>query len=373
MNSAPGHNSDAVRHLYVHFPFCARLCPYCAFYKARGNSADFAAFCDALVIEAKGAATKIPLRLETIFWGGGTPTALSTDQLTRMLHFFAETFDLHRLQEWTIEANPGSVSEKKAAALRDGRITRISLGVQSWEDELLYLLGREHNAEQAEVSFRILREAGFANISIDLMFALPGQTESQWRASLARTIALEPEHISTYCLTYEEDTEFLARFERGEFHAHDETEARFFEIAMTMLETAGYQHYEISNYARAGFRSRHNEAYWRGADYIGLGPSAFSTRKNKRWQNITDHREYARRVSAGQSPIASTETLTTAMKRAEQIALGLRSRDGIAADLVPVSNANDLIEAGLVERRNGRVVLTHAGKLLADSVAEELL
>jgi oxygen-independent coproporphyrinogen-3 oxidase len=373
MNSAPAHNSDAVRHLYVHFPFCARICPYCAFYKTRGNSADFAAFCDALAIEAKYAAKRIPLKIETIFWGGGTPTVLSTDQLASLLRLFAQTFDLRRVGEWTIEANPGSVSAKKAKALRHGGITRISLGIQSWEDDLLYLLGREHNAEQAEESFRIFREAGFENISIDLMFALPGQTEAQWRASLARTIALEPEHISTYCLTYEEDTEFLARLERGEFHAEDETEARFFRIAMSMLETAGYQHYEISNYARPSFYSWHNEAYWRGADYIGLGPSAFSTLRNERWQNVANHREYARRLSADESPIASSETLTRAMKRTEQIALGLRSYHGIAANLVAASNTNDLVEAGLIAYRNGRVVLTHAGKLVADSVAEELL
>src|SRR5437588_4740313 len=316
MNRAPVHNSDAVRHLYVHFPFCARICPYCAFYKTRGNSADFAAFCDALAIEAKYAAERISLKLETIFWGGGTPTALSTEQLASLLRLFAQTFDLRRLNEWTIEANPGSVSAKKAAVLRRGGITRISLGIQSCEDDLLYLLGREHNANQAEESFRIFRDAGFENISVDLMFALPGQTESQWRASLARTIALGPEHISTYCLTYEEDTEFQARFERGEFHSEDETEARFFEIAVPILETAGYQHYEIANYAGPGFHSRHNEAYWRGVDYIGLGPSAVSTRRNERWQNIADHREYARRLSAGESPTASIERLTRAMKRA---------------------------------------------------------
>ena len=373
MNFAPAHNSDAVGHLYVHFPFCARICPYCAFYKIRGNSADFAAFGEALALEAKDVAKRIPLQLETIFWGGGTPTALSTDLLASLLRLFTQTFDLRQVGEWTIEANPGSVSAKKATVLRRGGITRISLGIQSWEDDLLHLLGREHNAEQAEESFRIFREAGFENISIDLMFALPGQTEAQWRASLERTIVLEPEHISTYCLTYEEDTEFLARFERGEFHAEDDTEARFFQIAMSMLETAGYKHYEISNYARPGFYSRHNEAYWRGADYIGLGPSAFSTRGNERWQNIEDHREYARRLSAGESPTASIEKLTRAMKRAEQIALGLRSYHGVPANLVAASNTNDLVEAGFVAYRNGRVVLTHAGKLVADSVAEELL
>src|SRR5205814_6077015 len=144
--------------------------------------------------------------------------------------------------------------------------TRVSLGIQSWDDELLKLLGREHNSQQAEQAFHLLRAAGFSNINVDLMFGLPRQTIEQWKLTLEKTIALEPDHISTYCLTYEEDTEFLARFQRGEFSAHDETEAQFLEIAMTTLEQAGYEHYEISNYARPGFGSAHNQAYWRGAD-----------------------------------------------------------------------------------------------------------
>src|SRR5205809_4399013 len=164
--------------------------------------------------------------LETIFFGGGTPTVLGTAQLKNLLEEFHEIFDLGALREWSIEANPGSVSAKKAAALRESGINRISLGLQSWDNQLLKLLGRQHDASQAKESFRIFRSAGFSNISVDLMFALPGQTETQWCDSLQKTIALGPEHISTYCLTYEEDTEFLARFQRGEFSAHDETEAR---------------------------------------------------------------------------------------------------------------------------------------------------
>jgi len=155
--------------------------------------------------------------VETIFFGGGTPTALSTVQLKNLLERFREIFDLSALREWSIEANPGSVAVKKAVTLGESGINRISLGVQTWDNKLLKLLGREHDAAQAEESFHIFRSAGFFNISVDLMFALPGQTEKQWRDSLHKTIALQPEHISTYCLTYEEDTEFLARFQRGEF------------------------------------------------------------------------------------------------------------------------------------------------------------
>src|SRR5437763_4428971 len=351
MSENETHPSNVIRHLYVHFPFCARICPYCAFYKTRGNAAEVARFCEALASEARRVAKKLPLTLETIFFGGGTPTVLSTAQLKNLLELFHEIFDLSALLEWSIEANPGSVSVKKAAALRESGVNRISLGVQSWDNELLHLLVREHDAAQAEESFHIFRGAGFSNISIDLMFALPGQTETHWRGSLQKTIALQPEHISTYCLTYEEDTEFLARFARGEFAVNDETEARFLDLAMTTLGSAGYEHYEISNYARPGFRSEHNRAYWRGADYIGIGPSAFSTRGFERWQNIADHNEYARRLFANESPITSIEKLTPAMKRIEHIEHGLRPGEDIVADTINQNQAEAFSSDGLLARR----------------------
>jgi oxygen-independent coproporphyrinogen-3 oxidase len=370
MNNAKAHRSSAVRHLYVHFPFCARICPYCAFYKTRGNAAEVTRFCEALVRELEQQETLVP---STIYFGGGTPSALTTAQLEFILSAFHQRIALSELREWTVEANPGSVSARKAALLRKFGVNRISLGVQSWDNDLLNLLGREHNAAQAEESFRILRDAGFSNISIDLMFALPGQTETQWHESLQKTITLKPEHISTYCLTYEEDTEFLTRFDRGEFSTHDETEADLLEVAMTTLEQGGYEHYEISNYARPGFRSAHNQAYWRGADHVGLGPSAFTTRGFERWQNVADHHEYARRVFADESPVASVERLTSEMKRTERIALGLRTREGIVADTISIDRARELSRAGLLRYSTDRIVLTRAGKLLTDSVAEELL
>ena len=365
------HMTDLIRHLYVHFPFCARICPYCAFYKTRGNAAEVGRFCEALVCELQG--TTADLLPSTIYFGGGTPTALKTSQLEVILSAFHQRLDLSELKEWTIEANPGSVSARKANVLKKLGINRTSLGVQSWDNDLLQLLGREHNAAQAEESFRIFRSVGFSNISIDLMFALPGQTEKQWRDSLQKTIALQPEHISTYCLTYEEDTEFLARFTRGEFSANEEAEAEFLELAMTMLEDAGYEHYEISNYARPGFRSEHNQAYWSGADYIGLGPSAFSTLEFERWQNVLDHTEYARRLFANESPVGSVEKLTPEMKRTERIALGLRTHEGISVDTLEQNQAEELIRHGLLVQNANRVSLTRAGRVLADSVAAEVL
>jgi oxygen-independent coproporphyrinogen III oxidase len=363
---------EAVRHLYVHIPFCARICPYCAFYKKRADSSQTQRFCEALLREIEMIGEQFPLEFETIFFGGGTPTALTSSQLEFLLGGMRERLDLSHLSEWTVEANPGSVSPRKAALLHKMGVSRLSLGVQSWDDELLKLLGREHNAAQAEMSFQILRDAGFANLSIDLMFGLPGQTLEQWKSDLEKTIELAPDHVSTYCLTYEEDTDFFLRHASGEFREDPESDARFLETAMETLEAAGYEHYEISNYARPGFASSHNRGYWAGHDYLGIGPSAFSTVGMQRWQNVCDYRAYADRVLAGSSPIESREHLTPEMKRTERIALALRTRDGIAQQEVQnwPNESRQFIDLGLLREANGNFVLTPRGKLLANSVAE---
>jgi len=363
----------SIRHLYIHIPFCARICPYCAFYKDLLDRSQTQRFCEAILRELVGRDRRARrLRPSTIYFGGGTPTALTIAQLELLLRGFHERLDLSRLIEWTMEANPGSVSHRKAGVLKKFGVNRISLGVQSWDDQLLKLLGREHNAQQAEESFRILRAAGFTNINIDLMFGLSGQTAKQWRSTLEKTIALEPEHISTYCLTYEEDTEFFVRHARGEFRQDADADAQLFEMAMAILEDAGYEHYEISNYTRPGFSSVHNQAYWLGKDYVGIGPSAVSTVGMQRWQNICDYRVYIDRVFSGKSPRASSENLTPEMKRTERIALSLRTRDGISAsDLKHFEQqSSEFIALGLLQKSNSNFVLTRKGKALADSVAE---
>jgi oxygen-independent coproporphyrinogen-3 oxidase len=333
-------------------------------------------FCEALLKElATYDHRRDRLAPSTIYFGGGTPTALNIAQLESLLRRVRDGLELSQLLEWTIEANPGSVSARKARVLNKFGVNRISLGVQSWNDEMLKLLGREHNAEQATESFRILRDAGFNNINVDLMFGLPGQTLDQWRATLDRTIAVKPQHISAYCLTYEEDTEFFLRQARGEFRQDADTDAEFFETTMAVLENAGYEHYEISNYALRGFESVHNRAYWRGDDYLGIGPSAVSTVGMQRWQNICDYRAYSDRVLAGQSPLGTTETLTHDIKHAERIALGLRTREGIpCSDLKHFEHKTDEFAAlQLLRESNGNFVLTRRGKALADSVAEAFL
>src|SRR5215471_1796490 len=379
-----------IRHIYVHIPFCARICPYCAFYKDLLDRSQTWRFCEAILGEfgslagmprspesVRGSAQRADATIcpSTIYFGGGTPTALNIGQLETLLRGFRERLDLSRLVEWTIEANPGSVSARKAAVLKKFGVNRISLGVQSWDNNLLNLLGREHDAHQAEESFRILRDAGFTNLNVDLMFGLPDQTVDQWRRTLDKTVALRPEHISTYCLTYEEDTEFFLRQSRGEFRQQPDADAEFFEMTMAILEEAGYAHYEISNYARPGFESVHNRAYWLGKDYLGIGPSAVSTIGMQRWQNVRDYRAYIDRALSGESPRESREDLTHEMKRTERIALVLRTREGIPASEFKsfCSEVSELIALKLLRKSNGNFFLTSKGKALADSVAEAFL
>lgn len=364
-----------IRHVYVHIPFCARICPYCAFYKELLDRSSTDRFCEAILHEIEQCAANFAVHPQTIFFGGGTPTALSIAQLRSLLRGFEQRFDLSTLTEWTIEANPGSVSARKAALLIECGVNRISLGVQSWDNELLTLLGREHNASQAEESFQILRRAGFSNINIDLMFGLPGQTAAQWEATVQKTIRLQPDHISAYCLTYEEDTDFFFRQARGELHSNADAEADLFKLAISMLEDADYHQYEISNYARPGYASVHNRAYWAGEDYLGIGPSAFSTAGLRRWQNVSNYREYADRILNGRSTIESIEKLTAETKRTEKIALSLRTSEGLPADLLAAQSekTDEFVRLGLLARSNGNFILTRAGKCVADSIAEAFI
>jgi oxygen-independent coproporphyrinogen III oxidase len=360
---------EPIRHIYVHIPFCARICPYCAFYKTLPDKENSRRFCEALLRELE--TTPHAVAPQTVFFGGGTPTALSTDDLQFLLAGIHERVDLSGVVEWTVEANPGSVSARKAALLKQLGVTRISLGVQSFDDALLKLLGREHRAVVAEESFHVLRDAEFPSVSIDLMFGLPTQTLAQWEATLEQTVALAPDHVSAYCLTYEEDTEFFARHTRGEYRQDVETDARFFEVTQRVLESAGYRQYEISNYARPGHESVHNRAYWAGADYLGLGPSAFSTIGMQRTQNVPDYRAYIEQVLGGCSPVSSTEPLTPEMKRAEQIALLLRTRAGVPQEWLQSwpNESSEFTDLGLLRQDGTNLVLTPKGRLLADTVA----
>lgn len=360
-------------HLYFHIPFCAKLCPYCSFYVDTAFKNKNRRFLDALLREVE---STLPLQPETVYFGGGTPSALSLSELEYLLSRLGQLLDLSALQEWTFEVNPATVSVEKARLLKSFGVNRISLGVQSWEESVLKTLGRIHDAAQCHKTYELLRNAGFSNINIDLMFAVPGQTIEQWLRTLAKTVALRPEHVSAYCLTYEEDTDFFRRLTGGQFQQNDEWDADLFEATMNTLMDAGLEHYEISNYASPGRRSAHNAAYWNGADYLGFGPSAFSTLGGahgaRRWQNIANTVEYTERLLAGHSVLGFEETLDQKMRTGEVLAFQIRTSEGIdgAAAAPWLDELHDFFELGLIERHMGRILLTTKGKLLADAVAE---
>lgn len=372
LTQAPPPAKDPIRHLYIHIPFCPQICPYCSFYKEASDHNKTRPFLEALLSEVGPWAER--LRPGTIFFGGGTPTALSISQLDFLLQGLLGILDLSDLREWTFEMNPATVSADKARLLRDFGVNRVSMGVQAWQPELLKTLGRVHSTEQARRSFEILRNAGFDNLNIDLIFGVPGQTPSQWKESLETTIALAPEHISAYCLTYEEDTEFFRLREAGKLVPDEETDASFFLLTRDLLDAAGFEAYEISNFARPGRRCGHNLAYWTGEDYLGLGPSAFSTVDTRRWRNIRDTALYTSSTLAGKTATDFREEVTASVRREEQIAFGLRTSDGVPVSWLDAEKLSRLTHAGLVRKaQNSMAVLTPEGRLLADEVAAELL
>jgi oxygen-independent coproporphyrinogen-3 oxidase len=359
-----------IDHLYVHIPFCPKVCPYCSFYKEASDRNKTQAFLDAVLAEAERFADRVQPR--TIFFGGGTPSALSTSQLRYLLEGLRQQLDLSQVEEWTLEMNPATVSLEKARALLDLGVTRVSMGVQSWDDALLHTLGRVHSAAQARRSYEILRETGVPEVNLDLIFGIPSQTCAVWADSLETTIALAPDHISAYCLTYEEDTDFFLRLERGEMQQDESLDADLFEITMDVLGSAGYGQYEISNYARPGHECRHNLAYWLGRDYLGLGPSAFSTVGDVRWRNVADTTEYIRRISESGDAVDFREPLDVRTRVAEQIAFGLRMNRGVPGALLDPwsTEIGRMASAGLVERDRDSLRLTRAGRMVADAIAE---
>ena len=385
---AGGQSADpvVVGHLYVHIPFCHRICPYCSFHKHQPGGHDLNGFVEAVLAEldATMAAGLVSLRPETVYFGGGTPSLLASRQIERLIRGLKERFEVGACDragpaEWSLEANPRTFDLGKARLWRELGVTRVSLGVQAWDPDTLRILGRDHSPAEAAEAYDMLRLAGLPVVSLDLMFSIPGQSLDTWQRGLRRTIELKPDHVSTYNLTFEEDTEFLAKHQQGRLPQSEEDNAGCFELAMDLLGGAGFEHYEISNHARPGMRCRHNQAYWRGADYLGLGPGAVSTVGGHRWRNAPDTRDYTLRGLAGEAPQRSPERLTSEQRRLERVALELRTADGLEElHLDPGDGTRRMLDLlvgeGLVTMDAGdrRVRLTRAGRLIADEIAAAL-
>jgi len=358
--------------LYLHIPFCHRVCPYCSFYKHTPGDTPVGEFIDALLEEARHRLPALSEKPRTLYLGGGTPSMLSPTHLRKLFGGLGEMLDLPSLDEVTLEANPATFDVAKARLFRELGVTRVSLGIQSFAPHVLETLGREHDPAQAAESVRTLRAAGMPAVNIDLMFSIPGLSTDDWRATLQSAIALQPDHISAYNLTYEEDTAFFESLRRGELDADEDRDATQFLLAHDLLTTAGFEHYETSNYARPGSRSSHNRGYWRGEDYLGLGPSAVSTLGGTRTKNIPDTAGYVRMVKSLGHATVENEALDAEQRRLERVALMLRTDEGLPLALADPAAVPRLLEHGLAEIRDGNLVLTLAGSPLVDPIAAEL-
>ena len=362
--------------LYLHIPFCHRVCPYCSFYKHTPGATPIGRFIDALAAEAHHRLPAATVPPRTLYLGGGTPSLLSPRHLARLFATLHELLDFTRLDEVTLEANPATFDLTKARLFRKLGVTRVSLGVQSFSPQVLELLGREHTPAQAAQAVTLLRDAGIPQVNIDLMFSIPGQAAAAWQDTLRQALSLAPDHISAYNLTYEEDTAFFEALRRGDAALDEDLDARTFHLTENLLEAAGFEHYETSNYARPGMHSSHNRGYWRGEDYLGLGPSAVSTMGAIRSKNIADTARYMEMIHAIGHATAEAETLDTEARRVERIALGLRTSDGIPVELLDppaLARAGLLVQENLARITGGRLTLVGRGRALVDPIAAELI
>ena len=367
--------------LYVHIPFCPQLCPYCAFASLQGKEEFYERYVAAVCREldrCRHLEGRKPLG--TVFFGGGTPSMLEPGHLRRILEAATVRLGLAVDAEITIEVNPGTTDYTKFSTFRALGFNRLSIGVQSFTDQSLRALGRVHSAREAEEAYAVARKAGFDNVNLDLISSIPDMPPEHWRHSLERALELAPEHISTYALTIEEGTLFAERQRQGRLQPVSEEEDTWaYEWAMKRLRGAGYEHYEVSNFALPGRRSRHNWGYWSGAEYLGVGLSAHSFLNARRSWNARDLLEYIEAVEAGRSPCAGAEEIDAATARRERVWMGLRTQEGVLIEpgerlaLEREERFRGLQEAGYVEFEGIHLRLAGKGFMVADALGVELM
>jgi oxygen-independent coproporphyrinogen-3 oxidase len=369
--------SDGVRHLYVHLPFCSHRCGYCDFVTVVGRTDEHATYVDALVAELELEGSLLAEELDTIFLGGGTPTFTAPRELERLLRA------LPPAEEVTVEANPETVTPELAALLRACGVTRASLGAQSFEPRLLATLERQAGPEAIRRAFSTLRGAGFDNISLDLIYGIPSQSKRDLDRDLAEALALGPEHLSCYELEAKPGTRF-ARAHGAELALQAEAMEDYFEHVVATLTTSGFRWYETANFCRAAdlaggrdLRSRHNLAYWRGRDYVGLGIGAVSTVAGRRWRNRPSLARYVGALARRAAPPRELEELGLDVRERERVLLGLRLDEGLSwADVgggVDRDALARLERLGLAERHGDELALTPRGRFLGGGVTAELL
>ena len=387
---------DPVRSLYVHVPFCAQKCSYCAFYSESSSGELVNRYVGALLVELGLIAAD--LKPETVFFGGGTPSLLNLKQWGRIFERM-ESLGLLGAAEWTIECNPATVSLDKAQLFRSYGVNRVSMGVQSLNEALLDKLGRIHSREMVFKSFDILRQADFANLNLDLMFAIPGQSLEVWQQTLREALALGSEHLSTYEVIYEDDTPLFAQLQAGEIAEDEDLACAMYEELVAQATGVGLKQYEVANFARdrtaepsnsesgkdvSAYRCRHNLNYWRGGSFYGLGPSATSYVRGVRTRNWSNTPIYCDQLEKGNRAVESTEQLAPLARAGETAAFGLRMTAGVEFEEFRQVTGFDLraewaTEMEALARRGwgqilpGRFRLTSEGLRFADAAAEEFL
>jgi oxygen-independent coproporphyrinogen-3 oxidase len=372
--------------LYLHIPYCLHKCGYCDFNSHNINETEMESYVRVLLMEMDQAAKSAKdRRVSTIFFGGGTPTTLPFADLARILEACRKHFQVDPAAEITCEANPATIPQADLKQLREAGFNRLSIGVQSFDPDELKRLERVHSVDEVYLTVERARQAGFDNLSLDLMFALPGQTVERWQDNLQKAIDLNPDHISAYNLTIEPDTVFYKQQSQGQLiMPPDDFQRELFEITIDTLTEAGYEHYEISNYAKPGKQSRHNLNYWVNGEYIGLGAGASSFFKSERTKNVNLPARYIAQINETQTAVESRETPNPRQRMGEAVMLGLRLKQGLNFSIFErqfgvsfcdafASTIKKLEEMGLIEIRSGRAALTHEGLFLADSVIVEFI
>ena len=366
---------------YVHIPFCTQICYYCDFSKVFIKNQPVDSYLEHLLEEFQSYDIQ---RLRTLYIGGGTPTALSAPQLEVLLKGLTKNLDLSALEELTIEANPGDLDADKIAVLKNSAVNRVSLGVQTFDNKMLKKIGRSHLEKDIYENIDRLKLAGFDNISIDLIYALPGQTMEQVKENVAKAIGLDIPHMSLYSLILENHTVFMNRMRRGKLPLpKEELEAEMFEYIIAELERAGFEHYEISNFSKIGFESRHNLMYWNNAEYYGIGAGASGYVNGIRYKNHGPIRHYLSAVEEGNARITE-EHLNQKEQMEEEMFLGLRKKSGVSMarfeekfgrsfDELYGEIVRDLVQQGLMQIEGDCVRMTKRGLFLGDTVAERFI
>ena len=359
--------------IYIHIPFCKSRCRYCDFFSTT-QLEKREAYVHALMEEWQ---TYQPQwseqEIRTIYIGGGTPSLLPIESLRLLLHSILSSINPTTIQEVTLEANPGDITPQNIQAWRALGINRLSMGVQSFNDSLLQLVGRRHSAQQAIQAIQTAQAEGITNISIDLMYALPGQTMADWQADIAQALALQVPHISSYGLIYEEGTLLTQWLEQGKITAIDEeNEMQMYDYLVEQLTQHGYEHYEVSNFALPGQHSKHNSSYWNDTPYLGLGAGAHSYDGNQRWWNIDDLDQYiAQAMNHQLTP--EHETITPEERHTEQVMLGLRTSQGVPCTAVNIDKAQIYLEEGYLKQKGDHIMATTQGFHILNRIIEDLV